>query len=148
MAGPRPTIGGMLGLIALAAVGLAALRNPSEHMAALTLNLCVGILIWGTVEARQASGPAADFWFGFALVGWPHLLLTPVRFVRDWLATDFGLLYLLELVPHEMDVKGKSDLHLRLMIAHHLASIGLGLVGGWAFDRWRGRSRPDDRDRR
>ncbi len=90
----RLTLAGSMGMIALAAIGMGALRSPSLLGASLIFTLAVGILLAAAVAALSLPGRARAVCGSFALIGsiylglglgpWsesaagPHLLTSPI----------------------------------------------------------------------
>src|SRR5437868_3400563 len=77
----RPSIAGLLGLIAAFGFGLAALRRDNAYWYLGTVLLTLGALlsaILGVVFRRERR---RGFWAGFALFGWTFYLgVTPAPF--------------------------------------------------------------------
>ena len=71
----RFTIAYLIGAVAVSGLWFAALRSGSRVWVNVILDLTVAILLFATVGARFARGPAADRWFGFSAFGWAHLAL-------------------------------------------------------------------------
>lgn len=67
----RPTILGLMGIIALVAVGMAAIRTNDVIWAAATLALTVLALCSATLVAIEHRGA----WAGFAIFGWAMFLV-------------------------------------------------------------------------
>jgi hypothetical protein len=85
----RPTIAGLMALVALVAVGLAGFQNPSDLWASALYSLAVGSLTTAVLGAAASQGRARLIWTGFALFGWVYLALSldlvavnPFRTVR------------------------------------------------------------------
>ena len=57
---PRVSIGQLLMLVVLVAVGFAALRNPSELGSGTTFTLTVGLLLFASVGAIARQGKAIN----------------------------------------------------------------------------------------
>ena len=70
----RFSILGLLGLVAFAAVGCAALRSPTELWRTCFYSVAVGSLIAALVPAALLTGRKRAFWIAFALVGWGYHL--------------------------------------------------------------------------
>ena len=68
---PRPTILGLMLVIAFIAVGLAALRSNDERWAALIFALTVSALCTATLVALYRRGA----WAGFAVFGWAQFFM-------------------------------------------------------------------------
>lgn len=69
---PRPTILGLMGLIAIIALGLAAIRANDAIWTAVVLTLTVFALCVASVVAIYDRGGA---WAGFAIFGWAAFLI-------------------------------------------------------------------------
>ena len=67
----RTTVLGLMGFIALVAVGMAALRSNDPTWAAIVLALTVSALCTSTVGAIHRRGA----WAGFAVFGWAFFLI-------------------------------------------------------------------------
>jgi hypothetical protein len=65
-----------MGAVALAALGLAALRSPTALWASLVILLALGAVCGATVGAILRRGLARGAWLGFAVFGWAYFLLT------------------------------------------------------------------------
>jgi hypothetical protein len=90
MTGPRLTLSGMLGLIALVGLGLGALRSASVFWVSavswvLLFWLCAALL--GVIFARGAS---RVFWTGFALFGWAYLVLVHSSLMSTTLSAEMS----------------------------------------------------------
>ncbi len=71
---PRPTLAMGLLLVAVLAIGLAAMRSPTLLWTQVTITAAVTTLLIATVGALVGS--PRSFWVGFALVGWSYLMLS------------------------------------------------------------------------
>jgi hypothetical protein len=69
---PRFSILGLMAVILLVALGLAALKSPSELRASLVFTATVFVLLTATLGVLLDRSPALT---GFALFGWASLLL-------------------------------------------------------------------------
>jgi hypothetical protein len=67
----RPTILGLMGLIAVVAVGMAVLRGNNELVAAVVFALTVAALCTAALVAIHRRGA----WAGFAVFGWAQFLI-------------------------------------------------------------------------
>lgn len=72
----RVSVAGLLLVVLVAGVGLAALRSPSPALAGTLLLLTLGLLGFATLGAVYRRGPQQAPWLGFALFGWGYLVLT------------------------------------------------------------------------
>ncbi len=76
MGSTKVTIAGSMALVALAAGGLAALRNPTRLVASLTFSLAVVAIVGAGVAACCRRGKVRAFWGGYAACGGIYLLLS------------------------------------------------------------------------
>jgi hypothetical protein len=67
----RPTVLGLMGVVACIAIGLAALRSNDEYSAAVVFALTYLILCTSTLVAIYRRGA----WAGFAVFGWAQFLI-------------------------------------------------------------------------
>lgn len=70
----RFTIGALMGLVALVAVGFAALRSSSPIWASAIFTATIFLLLAGVVGAFAHRGPSRPVWLGFATFGSAYLL--------------------------------------------------------------------------
>src|SRR5262245_44347955 len=75
----RISIAGLMGIVPVAAVGLAALRNASPTWAGPTYLGGRGVLGLAILCAIYAQGARRAWWLGFCLFGWGYLALMAVR---------------------------------------------------------------------
>ncbi len=71
----RFSIAGLMGIVLVAAIGLAALRNASETWAGVMLLLTCGALALAVVGVVCRAEAERAWWLGFALFGWGYLAL-------------------------------------------------------------------------
>jgi hypothetical protein len=76
MCPPRFSIGRLLKLIAVFAVGLAALSNPSRLWASTTYTVAAVAIVAGVSNAILGRGARRAYWIGFALFGGAYFCLT------------------------------------------------------------------------
>jgi hypothetical protein len=86
MARFRFTIGGLVLIVAIAAVALAAIRNASRPWAGAIYSIIFFVLICSFLGIILGRGMRRVYWSGFALLGWIYILLMYV----PWLATNIG----------------------------------------------------------
>jgi hypothetical protein len=67
----RPTVLGLMGVVACIAIGLAALRSNDEFSAAVVFALTYLVLCTSTLVAIYRRGA----WAGFAVFGWAQFLI-------------------------------------------------------------------------
>jgi hypothetical protein len=70
----RISIAGMLGFVAVFAIGFAALVNATAVWVGVAFTLTIGVLL-ASVLAAILRGWRRGGWLGFALFGWGYLLL-------------------------------------------------------------------------
>lgn len=71
----RVSISGLLGLVAVAAVGFAAIRIATPAWAGALYSLTFFLLVASLLGIGFGRGPRRVFWIGFALLGWSYILL-------------------------------------------------------------------------
>ncbi len=82
----RFTIGGLILIVAVAAVALAAIRNGSRPWAGAILSITFFALICSFLGMVLGRGMRRVYWSGFALLGWSYILLMYV----PWLGEHIG----------------------------------------------------------
>ena len=87
----RISIAGVLGSVAVFAIGLAALVNATTAWAGVAFTLTVGVL-FASVLATILRGWRRGGWLGLALFGWGYFLLgnlsSPGPITSTWLLPD------------------------------------------------------------
>ncbi len=73
---PILSIAGMMAVVSLVAVGLAALRSPTILWASLTFTLLVALLATATLGAIAGRGRSRATWAGVAAFGWAYFATT------------------------------------------------------------------------
>jgi hypothetical protein len=71
----RFSIAGLMGVVLISALGLAALRSVSETTAGITLLVACAALALAVVGAICRTGSERAWWLGFAVFGWGYLNL-------------------------------------------------------------------------
>jgi hypothetical protein len=72
----RVTIVGTMGVVAVAALGLAAIHSPTRLWANGIFSLTLAVLFGATIAAFARAGRARTTWRGFAFAGWGYLVLS------------------------------------------------------------------------
>jgi hypothetical protein len=92
---PRFTIAGLMGLVVVVAVGVAALRFASDLWAGVLLMLTLGTLGAAVLAFHERAGVKRAWWRGFALFGWGYLALAMGPWAAETIAphlpTSMGL---------------------------------------------------------
>ena len=96
----RFSIAGLMGVVLLTAIGLAALRSPSETWAGVLLLATLAALCIALVGAICRTGAQRGGWIGFAVFGWVYLGAAfepyelwpklPTQSLLEWLAPRIG----------------------------------------------------------
>src|SRR5689334_886367 len=95
----RFTIAGLLGVITVFGIGLAALREASELWDSGLFALTIGVLLVSILLVVHRQEGRRAFWVGFALFGWGYVTLSLVPSVEPRLLTTRALAYLDAQVP-------------------------------------------------
>jgi hypothetical protein len=151
----RASIAGLMGLVLIAALGMAALRNASETWAGVTYLVTRGVLGLAILCAIYARGARRAWWLGFCLFGWGYLALmaTRIELRSPYLPTSTLLVALRPHLgypadPSPMTGYAAMSLYLYLRIGQDLWAILSGLLGGvlgrTVFARSTDRSRPPE----
>jgi hypothetical protein len=73
----------LLGAVAIAAVGCAALANPGQTSAMAVVTGAIVLLLSAVLAAIYCKAAVRAFWLGFAICGWSYLLLVWVCLERE-----------------------------------------------------------------
>jgi hypothetical protein len=95
----RFTIAGLLGVITVLGIGLAALREASDLWDSGLFTLTLGVLLVAVLLAVHRREDRRAFWFGFTLCGWGYMALSLVPSIEPRLLTTKALAYLDAQVP-------------------------------------------------
>lgn len=106
----RTSIAGMMGLILVGALGLAALRSATEAWAALVLAVTLGLLGFAILGAIYRRDDGRAWWAGFALFGWGYLLLAFGPWVPGELSPRPGSRLLLTTVYQRLRMANQARL--------------------------------------
>jgi hypothetical protein len=117
----RFSIAGLMGIVVVAAVGLAALRNASETWAGMILLLTCGVLALAVVGVVCRAGSERAWWLGFALFGWGYLVLA-FGFWPEDRSPRLPTLVLLDMVSRQLGVTPPSN--------GGMGGMGGGMMGG------------------
>lgn len=79
----RFSIAGMMAVVVLLALGLAALRSPSSLSAGIAFLSVGAILLAAILGAVYHRGRRQAFWLGFALFGWSYFVLSLLPLDRN-----------------------------------------------------------------
>jgi hypothetical protein len=82
----RISIAGLMGLILVVAVGLAALHHPTRLWSNAAFSLAIGLDFGAVVAAIASEGRARSACSGFAVCGWGYLVLA----VFPWFEANVG----------------------------------------------------------
>jgi hypothetical protein len=83
---PRFSIAGLMGLVVVVAVGVAALRFATELWAGILLMLTLGALGAAVLAFHERTGARRAWWRGFALFGWGYVVLALGPWASEWIA--------------------------------------------------------------
>jgi hypothetical protein len=75
MRAPRFSIAGLMGVVLVASLGLAALRYASPTLAGVVFMLTCSVLALAVVGVACRGQAERAWWLGFALFGWGYLIL-------------------------------------------------------------------------
>src|SRR3954447_10494190 len=115
----RFSIAGLIALVALAATVFAAVRVASPAWAGGLFSLTILAMLTSILGIASRARPGRDFWIGFAIFGWTHLLLA----FAPWFSTAIG--------PQLLGAGLFTELYPLLHPAS--ASGGMGGFGGMGF---------------
>jgi hypothetical protein len=80
---PRFSIASILAVIAIFAVALAALRNPSYLWASVTFSLALGALVVAIVNVSYGRAHSRAYWLGFSLFGGIYFAICSLPGLHD-----------------------------------------------------------------
>jgi hypothetical protein len=102
----RSSIAGLLGVVVLVAVALAALRDPTDAWDSGVLGLILLILLTATLLVVHRTRRKRAYWLGFGLFGWAYLIASLIPSVGSRLPTTMGLAYLHSKLPMQETASG------------------------------------------
>lgn len=140
----------LLGLVAVAAVGCAALAHPVRGSTVAVFTTTIVLLSSAVISATYCRAAVRAFWFGFAIMGWIYWLLVWVHLEevssRDTslLATSWVLDILddtkLGVIPHDPLIDPvfdpRVDAWLRFRQTGHCLWALLFALAGGVLARW------------
>jgi hypothetical protein len=126
----RFTISGMMGVIVVAAIGFAGIREGTEIWAGVTFAVTALILLMALPCLVYSRGAPRAAWFGFTLFGWAYLL-----FIFWWPAEQLGvppspLRWLLDLVHDRIHAKAQYVPNPNFPVAQTLPFAMPSIPGG------------------
>jgi hypothetical protein len=131
----RISIGTLMGVVLVAALGFAALRNASEACAGLVLMLTYGVLMIGVVGAVCRGSHERTWWLGFTLFGGGYLALAyasafypkplPTITLAEFIGSGLGD----KLAGRDWGHDGWISLSPTYRILHCLWALAMGLLG-------------------
>ena len=74
MSAPRISVAGLVFLVAVSGVGLAALGSPSAEIANGLFTFAGSCLLFALLAVKYRGGGSQAFWLGFAVFGWSYIL--------------------------------------------------------------------------
>ena len=80
----RFSIAGLMGVVVVSAVGLAAWRNADETWAGVMMLLTCGVLALAVVGAFYREGARRAWWLGFSVFGWGYMALWTLCYESSW----------------------------------------------------------------
>jgi hypothetical protein len=131
----------LLWFVAIAAIGCAAMVNPTEQWLVAVSTCTFGMLAFSVLAAVHGRADDRAFWSGFAIVGWGYLALFGLLWYRDEIAHGWfrGNLGTTRLLFWFSTVRFKNP---SLVLCHNANTIGeflwslvLGFAGGLTA-RW------------
>jgi hypothetical protein len=135
----RFTISGLIVVIVIVAVALAAIRSGSSAWAGAMLSITFFAMICSLLGIAFGRGMRRVYWSGFALLGWSYLLFM----YAPWLAMNIGQFllapnlfeYLDEVLHGNAPQMGGSTTGLRTVPAEILGALATGGgFGGNAYN--------------
>jgi hypothetical protein len=86
MGPPRISLAGMLGVVAVIAIGLASLVSATVFWTSAASTVTLAVLLGALVGTMLLRGPERAYAVGFATFGWAYLLLVN----WSWIGAQFG----------------------------------------------------------
>jgi hypothetical protein len=137
---PRFSIAGLMAIVLVAAVGLAALRSPSPAWASTLFMVTCGVFGLAIVGAIYRSGVARAWWLGFCVFGMGYMAVTGFTrsgYLYPQMPTSHLLIALRPVLGHPVElVTGPRSpnalraLYVYMQIGHALWALLAALLGG------------------
>jgi hypothetical protein len=135
---PRLSIAGLMAIVLVAAVGLAALRNPSPAWASTLFLVTCGVLGLAIVGAIYRVGVERAWWLGFCVFGMGYMAVIGFNrsgFLYPQMPTSHLLIALWPVLGHPdrlvtRAANGLAPHHLYMQIGHALWALLAALLGG------------------
>lgn len=123
----RFTIAGLMAVILVCGVAVAALRDASDTWAGLLLMLTLFLLGSAAFGIRYRRDGKQAFWFGFALFGWGYLVLSQAPWFADQVGPRLPTTQLLNYAHAR--VNPESPQSAANLLSRSLAvDLGIGMV--------------------
>jgi len=133
------SIAGLMGLVALSAIGLIALRHPSDLSASLLYSLTLGLNLAAVVAAIASEGQVRSVAAGFAIFGWGHLISAHLSWISASKFPSLITMKMIERIVARMDLQPTDFNYLAFFwVAISLLTIAAGFAGGlfaWSLSR-------------
>jgi hypothetical protein len=126
---PRFTIAGLMGLVVVVAVAVAALRFASELWAGILLMLTLGVLGASILAFHDRSGSLRSWWRGFALFGWGYIVLAMGPWASDAVAPHLPTTMGLDALYAKMHLEGTPQ-QANLAVGSWMTSTATALPPG------------------
>jgi hypothetical protein len=92
----RFSMAALMGLVALVAIGLAALKSANQLWVGLTTTIVLGVLLFAILGFIHSTGPMRRFWSGFAVFGWGYLVFIYAPWFNNNVGAYLPTQYLLQ----------------------------------------------------
>jgi hypothetical protein len=119
---PRFSIAGLMGLVVVVAVGVAALRFASETWAGILLMLTLGVLGAALLAFHERNGARRAWWRGFALFGWGYIALAMGPWASDAIAPHLPTTAGLDALYANLHPEDPGQQQLRLVYSSPITS--------------------------
>lgn len=130
---PRISIARLLALVVFFAVGLAALRSPSNLGANALVTLTLAALVVAVINVMYSRGRVRAFWAGFLIAGGTYFLISTVPFLRDAIGERLVTVPLLDILyPYLVQPEPKQTPPVAWTYAgaHRVVLVSRGGFGG------------------